>query len=145
MKKETIEKLITRMEKRKYCTQNGIESLFEIFENLSGIINDDVTTYGDMNIPCEWEYSQNDYDSYAHLDLLVAVNKGEVGLYSAHGRDSDDWTSVEKDEVVYINLGKAALALEKFVEVVLNVKTNEKEAEKLENILACFDKSPEDK
>ena len=127
---EKIVGIIERMKKRERATQKAKEDIQAILEWVSKQVPDAVTGYETrQTFYIKYDYwngsnwRRNDGDARFELDDGRAV----VKIY-------DFPVSVDVVDFLYINLAKAVIALEEFLENISKMKTFEAEAEKIEKI-----------
>ena len=122
--------IVERMKKRERATQKAKKDIQEILDWVSKQVPDKVTGYDSQSefyVKYDWWNGSNwrHTEGYARF----ALHNGE-----ATTKIDDFKTATEIGDFLYINLAKAVIALEEFLENISKMKTFEAEAEKIAKI-----------
>jgi len=138
---KNFKEIIERMETRTNCTEKAKKVLFEIMEELSGLFQDRLTLENPTNVGCKWEYWENGWvhqsSCNGEIDANIAVKNGVVGIYKNYSNDHFGiyGTTIDLDDVNYISIPDAVVALKSLIEKMESINTNELGLSMLEDVL----------
>lgn len=127
---KNIEKMIENVEKRKNCTIEGIEAVFELMEKLTEKtkIEEGLFVRTDGTIDCQ---------SFAD-DVRVVVQNGEFCLVNFDWDDPVNSRILSKEEFLWIDLKSFLQNFLDLIDRLGKIKTQEEDLKVLEKILAVI-------